>query len=94
MEKINFCNYRLWQNSAKARRTHNNGRLLLSDIDLEKKRNNWQKNMIKAYQYVDDLLKNESVVLVCVQNGLHAEHSIVLNLVFTFCVRNQWHHRT
>jgi predicted dehydrogenase len=34
--------------------------------------------MMQKHQYVDDLLKNESVdmVAVCSPNGLHAEHSI------------------
>jgi hypothetical protein len=45
MEKI-ISQLSLWQNSAKARRTHNNGRLVACDID-EEKRNNWQKKYEK-----------------------------------------------
>jgi predicted dehydrogenase len=88
MEKINFaiigCG-RIAQRHAE--HINNNGRLVaVCDIDLEKKQQLAEKYK-KSYQYVDDL-KNESVwFAVCSPNGLHAEHSITLNLVFTFCVR-------
>jgi predicted dehydrogenase len=79
MEKINFAIIGCGRIAQRHAEHINNGRLVaVCDIDLEKAQQLAEKYDAKAYQYVDDLLKNESVdvVAVCSPNGLHAEHSI------------------
>lgn len=80
MKKINFaiigCG-RIAQRHAE--HIENNGKLVaVCDIDLRKAEDLASKYNAKAYQYIDDLLKNENVDLVsiCSPNGLHAQHSI------------------
>ena len=80
MKKINFaiigCG-RIAQRHAE--HINNNGVLVaVCDIVLSKADALATKYNAKAYQSIDDLLKNEEVdlVAICSPNGLHAEHSI------------------
>lgn len=80
MKKINFaiigCG-RIAQRHAE--HIHNNGVLVaVCDIVLSKADALAAKYNAKAYQSIDDLLKNEEVdlIAICSPNGLHAEHSI------------------
>lgn len=80
MKKINFaiigCG-RIAQRHAE--HINNNGVLVaVCDIVLSKADALAIKYNAKAYQSIDDLLKNEDVdlIAICSPNGLHAEHSI------------------
>jgi predicted dehydrogenase len=78
MEKINFaiigCG-RIAQRHAE--HINNNGRLVaVCDIDLEKSATTGRK-YDKSYQYVDDLLKNESVDVVAVCSQMDFTQNIV-----------------
>jgi len=62
-----------------AEHINNNGVLVaVCDIVLSKADALASKYNAKAYQSIDDLLKNEDIdlVAICSPNGLHAEHSI------------------